>query len=112
MSIRLVMHKKRPRIFTFCRVSKAKYYLYHGFDDRLEHPSVQIISSSPSFAKDVVSDVNDFKNEFLVWFQLTGLVSTNVNTRKMFFQLFICLFLCASQALSPPNETRTCSAVL
>ena len=47
------MHKKRPKI---CRVSKAKIYLYHsskiakagpGYDDRTEHPPVQINSSSP-----------------------------------------------------------------
>ena len=50
------MHKKRPKICTFCRVSEAKFYLYHstamakagpGFDDRPEHPSVQINSSGP-----------------------------------------------------------------
>ena len=50
------MHKKRPKICTCCRVSEAKFYLYHstkiakarpGFDDRPEHPSVQINSSSP-----------------------------------------------------------------
>ena len=50
------MHKKRPKICTCCRVSKAKFYLYQstkitkarlGFDDRPEHPSVQINSSSP-----------------------------------------------------------------
>ena len=46
------MHKKRPKICTFCRVSEAKFYLYHstamakagpGFDDRPE----QINSSGP-----------------------------------------------------------------
>ena len=50
------MHKKRPKICTCCRVSEAKFYLYHsikiakarpGFDDRPEHPSVQINFSSP-----------------------------------------------------------------
>ena len=50
------MYKKRPKICTCCRVSKAKFYLYHstkivkvrpGFDDQPEHPSVQINSSSP-----------------------------------------------------------------
>ena len=50
------MHKKRPKICTCCRVSKAKFYLYHsnkiakarpGFDNRPVHPSVQINSSSP-----------------------------------------------------------------
>ena len=50
------MHKKRPKICTCCRVIEAKFYLYHstkiakarpGFDDRPEHPSVQINSSSP-----------------------------------------------------------------
>ena len=50
------MHKKRPKICTCCRVSKAKFYLYHstkvakarpGFDDEPEYPSVQINSSSP-----------------------------------------------------------------
>ena len=50
------MHKKGRKICTCCRVSKAKFYLYHstkitkarlGFDDRPEHPSVQINSSSP-----------------------------------------------------------------
>ena len=50
------MHKKRPKICTYCRVSKAKFYLYYstkiakarpGFDDRPEHPFVQINSSSP-----------------------------------------------------------------
>ena len=48
--------QKRPKICTCCRVSKAKFYLYHstkiakarpGFDDQPEHPSVQINSSSP-----------------------------------------------------------------
>ena len=24
------MHKKRPNIFTCCRVSKGEFYLYHG----------------------------------------------------------------------------------
>ena len=50
------MHKKRPKICTCCRVSKAKFYLYHstkiakdgpGFDDPIELPFVQINSSSP-----------------------------------------------------------------
>ena len=50
------MHKKRPKICTCCRVSKAKFYLYQstkiakarpGFDDRPEYTSVQINSSSP-----------------------------------------------------------------
>ena len=50
------MRKKRPKICTCCRVSEAKFYLYHstkiakarhGFDDRPEYPSVQINSSSP-----------------------------------------------------------------
>ena len=50
------MHKRRPKIFTCLRVSKAKCYLYHstkiakarpGFDNWPEHPSVQINSSSP-----------------------------------------------------------------
>ena len=49
------MHKKRPKICTCCRGSEAKFYLYHstkiakagpGFDDRPEHPSIQINSSS------------------------------------------------------------------
>ena len=48
--------RKRPKTCTCCRVSEAKFYLYHsikiakarpGFDDRPEHPSVQINSSSP-----------------------------------------------------------------
>ena len=47
------MHKKGLR---FAPVVEAKVYLYHstkiakagpGFDDRLEHPSLQINSSSP-----------------------------------------------------------------
>ena len=51
------MHKKRPKICTCSRVSEAKFYLYHttkiakarpGFDDRSEHPSVRINSSSPT----------------------------------------------------------------
>ena len=50
------VYKKRPKIYTCCRVSKAKFFLYHstkivnarpGFDDRPEHLSVQIKSSSP-----------------------------------------------------------------
>ena len=50
------MNKKRPNICTCYRVSQAKFYLYDGtkidkagpgFDDRPEHPSVQINSSSP-----------------------------------------------------------------
>ena len=50
------MQKKSLKICTCCRVSEAKFYLYHstkiakarpGFDDRSEHPSVQINSSSP-----------------------------------------------------------------
>ena len=50
------MHKRRPKIFTCLRVSKAKCYLYHstkiakarpGFDNWPEHPSVQINYSSP-----------------------------------------------------------------
>ena len=50
------MHKKMPKICTCCRVSEAKFYLYHstkiakarpGFDDRPEYPSVQINASSP-----------------------------------------------------------------
>ena len=50
------MHKKGPKFQgTRCKVSKAKFYLYHntkiakarpGFDDRPEHPSVQINCSS------------------------------------------------------------------
>ena len=43
MSIRNTMHKKRPKIGTGCKVSKAETYLYHstktakagpGFDER------------------------------------------------------------------------------
>ena len=50
------MLKKKPEIWTCCRVSEDKFYLYHsnkiakarpGFDDQPEHPSVQINSSSP-----------------------------------------------------------------
>ena len=50
------MHKKRSEICICCRVSEAKFYLYHstkianarpGFDDQPEHPSVKINSSSP-----------------------------------------------------------------
>ena len=50
------MHKKRSEICICCRVSEAKFYLYHStkianarpcFDDRPEHISVQINSSSP-----------------------------------------------------------------
>ena len=51
------MHKKGLKFAPVCcRVSEAKFYLYHnskiakagpGFDDRLEHPYVQINSSSP-----------------------------------------------------------------
>ena len=42
--------QKRPKICTCCRVSEAKFYLYHstqiakakpGFDDRPEYPFVQ-----------------------------------------------------------------------
>ena len=44
------------KICTCCRINEAKVYLYHsnkvakagpGLDDRPEHPSVQINSSSP-----------------------------------------------------------------
>ena len=47
---------KKSEIWTYCRVSEAKFYLYHstkiaktrpGFDEQPEHPSVQINSSSP-----------------------------------------------------------------
>ena len=50
------MHKKRPKICTCCRVSEAKFYLYHStkiatvrpwFDDLPEYPSIQINSSGP-----------------------------------------------------------------
>jgi hypothetical protein len=50
------MHKKRPKICTWGKVSEAKFYLYHstktakagpGFEDWPDHPSVQINSSSP-----------------------------------------------------------------
>ena len=54
--IRHTMNKQRPKICTGCRVSKAKFYLYHrtkiakarpGFDDQTEHPFIQINYSSP-----------------------------------------------------------------
>ena len=47
---------KKAYICTCCRVREAKFYLYHstkiakvgpGFDDRHEHLSIQINSSSP-----------------------------------------------------------------
>ena len=55
------MHKKGLKFALVvegapCRVSEAKFYLYHstkiakarpGFDDQPEYPSVQMISSSP-----------------------------------------------------------------
>ena len=52
--------QKRPKICTCCRVTEAKFYLYHstkiakagpGFDDWPEHPSVQINASTPCFTK-------------------------------------------------------------
>ena len=52
----LLSLETRPKICTCCRVSEAKFYLYHstkiakarpGFDDGPEYPSVQINSSSP-----------------------------------------------------------------
>ena len=55
-SIRHTMHKKRPKICTCCRVSQAKFYLYHstkiakagpGFDDQPKNSSVLINSISP-----------------------------------------------------------------
>ena len=54
--MRHTMQRKRPKVCTCCRVSKAKFYLHHstkiaksgpGFDDQPEHPSVQINSSRP-----------------------------------------------------------------
>ena len=39
------MHKKRPKICTCCRASKAKFFIYHSTiiaKARPEHPSVQI----------------------------------------------------------------------
>ena len=54
------MLKKRPKIYTCCRVSEANFYLHHstkiakagpGFDVRPEHPSVKNKSSSPWISK-------------------------------------------------------------
>jgi hypothetical protein len=55
------MHKKRAYNCIWYRISKAKFYLYHnteivkagpGFDDRPDHPSAQINSSSVNFTYD------------------------------------------------------------
>ena len=65
------MHKKRPKICTCCRVSEAKFYLYHstkiakarpGFDDRPEYSSVQINSSSPWFRTQISGFLLFFPN--------------------------------------------------
>jgi hypothetical protein len=70
------MHKKRPKICTCCRFGKAKFYLYHsfkiakagpGFDDRPEHPSVQINSSSPAciVTRKEVANIDNVSYELL-----------------------------------------------
>ena len=65
--------QKRPEICTCCRVSKAKFYLYHstniaearpGFDDWPEHPFVQINSSSPWTGQWIKGMYRTFSNHF------------------------------------------------
>jgi hypothetical protein len=55
------MHKERPKICICCRVSEAKFYLYHsskidkpgpGFDDQLEHPQLFEFATISKFKKE------------------------------------------------------------